>query len=135
MNRIEIYRQSDNRTQTLGEGQVVNEVGGVLFQFKTLELPWENNTQRISCIPAGLIYMITKHESPKFGECYWVKNVPNRSEVLIHPGNYHTQILGCILPGRDHIDINGDGQLDVTSSKATMTELLSYDCTELVIYG
>lgn len=134
MNRIEIFRKSDNRVQTLGEGQVVNEFGGVLFQFKTLELPWKNNEKRMSCIPVGT-YQLVKHNSPKFGACYWVQNVPGRSEILIHPGNYHTQILGCILPGQSHSDINGDGQLDVTASKVTMGKLLEYDCTELVIHG
>ena len=134
MNRIEIYRKSDNRVQTLSEGQVVNELGGVLFEFKALELPWKNNERRVSCIPAGT-YQIIKHTSPKFGQCYWVQDVPNRSEILIHPANYHRQLLGCIAPGRDFIDIDGDGQLDVTASKATMAQLLSFDCTELVIYG
>lgn len=134
MNRIEIYRKSDNRVQTLSEGQVVNELGGVLFEFKALELPWKNNERRVSCIPAGT-YQIIKHTSPKFGQCYWVQDVPNRSEILIHPANYHHQLLGCIAPGRDFIDIDGDGQLDVTASKATMAQLLSFDCTELVIYG
>ena len=134
MNRIEMFRKSDNRIQTLGEGQVVNEFGGVLFQFKTLELPWRNNEPRVSRIPAGT-YKLIKHHSPKFGACYWVQDVPNRSEILIHPGNYHTQILGCILPGKAHIDINGDGQLDVTDSKATMNTLLSFDCAEITIFG
>lgn len=133
MNTIEIFRKTDNRTQTLGEGQVVSPTGQILFQFKTLELPWRNNQRRVSCIPHGT-YQLIKHTSPKFGICYWVQDVPNRSEILIHKGNYRTDILGCILAGRDFLDINGDGQLDVTNSGDTMRELLNFNCTKLVVF-
>jgi len=53
-----------------------------------------------------------------------LQNVPNRSEILIHKGNYHSDILGCILIGNDLSDINKDGYLDVTSSKKAIKELL-----------
>ncbi len=106
---------------TIGEG-VVKSLGVTKFTFKTLELPWANNEKRVSCIPKGT-YKTIKHRSPKFKECFWLQNVPNRSEILIHSGNYTSQILGCILPGKRHVDINGDGILDVTDSKLTISEL------------
>ncbi len=89
----------------------------------TLELPDLNNQKRISCIPKGS-YIVTPHFSAKFGKCFWITNVPNRSEILIHTGNYHTQILGCILVGTGLTDINGDGYKDVTRSKVALLKLI-----------
>lgn len=94
-----------------------------IFECKTLELPWVNNNRRVSCIPAGK-YKAIKHVSPKFGNCLWLKDVPNRSEILIHPANYVRQLLGCIAVGSKHIDINRDGLMDVADSKKTVNKLL-----------
>lgn len=118
--RIEIHR-TDKPKCTIGSGYVKYGTK-ILYSFKTLELPWKNNERQISCIPKGL-YTAKKHSSPKFGQSFWLQNVPGRSEILVHPGNYTSQILGCILPGDRHSDINGDGITDVTNSKKTMSEL------------
>jgi hypothetical protein len=123
---ILIRRTCDNGIQTLGNGLCDG------FHFKTLELPWRNNERRVSCIPIGE-YEIIKHNSPKFGLTYWVQNVTNRSEILIHKGNYHTDILGCILVGSAHKDINNDRQVDVINSAATIKKLLSLNATKLII--
>ena len=64
----------------------------------TLELPWKENQDNISCIPYG-IYICKKIKSPKFGVCYEVLNVPNREKILIHWGNFLKDILGCIEIG------------------------------------
>lgn len=121
--RLLLERYPSSEVQTLGNFYVLDENNSTIFQSYTLELPWKDNKQRISCIPVGT-YRVIKHTSPKFGKCFWVQDIPNRSEVLIHKGNFYTDILGCILPGRDFIDINGDGYLDVTSSADTMEDLL-----------
>lgn len=92
------------------------------FECKTLELPWKNNDRRVSCIPRG-IYHVEKRVSAKYGNHFWIKDVENRSFILIHSGNYYMNTLGCILVGTDHTDINGDGHRDVISSKDTMIEL------------
>lgn len=91
--------------------------------WKTLELPWRDNQRRISRIPAGT-YTAVRHESPTFGRCIWIQGVPNRSHILIHAGNFHTNTLGCVLVGKEFKDINGDGNYDVTLSKVAMTEIL-----------
>ena len=127
-----LYRISKDENQTLGELQV-----GELSVF-TLELPdlnddgIENNEVRKSCIPDG-IYRVTKHTSPKFGKTFWVKDVPGRSAILIHPGNYYYHTLGCILVGTDQRDLNKDGLIDNVSSKKAMSALLEFDITELEI--
>lgn len=67
--------------------------------YETLELPWKNNKTRTSCIPEGE-YNAAWHLSPKFGWTYKIFNVPGRSEILFHAGNYPSNTLGCILLGK-----------------------------------
>ena len=130
--KAKLFRIFKDEKQTLGEIQI-----GDLSLF-TLELPdlnndgIDNNEVRKSCIPEG-IYRVKKHNSPKFGKTFWVKDVPGRSAILIHPGNYHYHTLGCILVGLDQEDLNGDGLIDNKSSKKAMGFLLEYDITELEI--
>jgi hypothetical protein len=54
----------------------------------------------------------------------WLQDVPNRSEILIHQGNFYADILGCILIGKDLKDLNNDGHQDVIRSKVAMRELM-----------
>lgn len=117
---IRIERIKEDDYQTLGKLSIESSIGG--FNCKTLELPWRNNERRVSRIPSGE-YKAVPHQSPKFGDSVWIQDVPNRSEILIHLGNYHRDTLGCILVGRGFYDIDGDGHLDVTASRDTMTEL------------
>jgi len=77
------------------------------FSCQTLELPWRENRRSISCIPKGE-YKVDIRISPRYGKIYWVKEVPNRSFILIHSGNwagdvnkgYKTHVNGCILLGQ-----------------------------------
>lgn len=77
------------------------------FSCVTGELPDRNNAQSVSCIPKGT-YRCRWGNSPKYGMCYHVLNVPGRSNVLIHPANlmgdvqkgYCTQLEGCIALGK-----------------------------------
>jgi hypothetical protein len=93
-----------------------------IFSCKTLELPWKNNKRYISCIPKGT-YEVIKRDSVKLKKHFHILNVPGRSDILIHIGNYYTQIKGCILVGEEHTDINADGFTDVKSSAKTMAIL------------
>jgi hypothetical protein len=98
------------------------------FKCKAIELPDNGNQHKVSCIPEG-IYDVVKWFSPSKGKCFHILNVPDRDNILIHSGNYATgkqvDTLGCILPGKTLIDINGDGNLDVTDSRTTMDQLLT----------
>jgi hypothetical protein len=116
-------RRTYKEKQTEGRLYVYNERNGVGYSCDTLELPWLDNKKRISCIPEGE-YDVIKHVSPKFGECFWILDVPERSEILVHKGNYNRDTLGCVLVGKSLIDIDGDGNRDATNSSATMKELL-----------
>lgn len=68
--------------------------------FVTLEDAWRNNDKMVSCIPKGT-YKLRRHQSPKFGECFMVMDVPNRTHILIHAGNTHKDTHGCILLGQN----------------------------------
>lgn len=118
---LERYNYEDK--QTTGKLFVYDDDNNLELSLFTLELPWKDNKRRVSCIPEGE-YKVIKHISPKFGECLWVQDVPNRSEILVHRGNFHSQILGCVLAGLDLKDINKDGYKDVTSSVKAMKKLL-----------
>lgn len=95
------------------------------FFSKSFELPWRNNRRSISCIPSG-IYTVQIRQSPKYGSVYWVTNVPGRTWILIHSGNYagdkskgfKTHVNGCILLGKKH-GFLGD-QRAILSSRITV---------------
>jgi len=118
-----LTRSKATTKETLGDLVLRDANGKLILTLKTLELPWKNNMNKVSCIPVGK-YKVVPRNSPKYGDHFHVLDVPNRSFILFHSGNYHTQIEGCILVGLTHADINGDGQLDVTSSKDAMGALL-----------
>jgi len=121
LNAVLLRLQSDDK-QTLGTLYACNGLE-LLHECKMLELPNLNNKVEASRIPAGR-YWVSKRNSKKFGWHFEINNVPNRTAILMHVGNYHTQILGCLLPGVAHIDINKDGIKDVTSSRDTLDQLM-----------
>ena len=71
----------------------------------TLELPWRSNDKNVSCIPEGS-YSVIKANSPRYGECFYFRDVPARSGILIHVGNSVADTRGCILVGLDTDDKN-----------------------------
>jgi hypothetical protein len=118
--------------QTLGEATLSID-GIVVLNFKTLELPWLFNQSKISCIPEGN-YKIATRTSDKYKRHLHILDVPSRSFILIHQGNYagsknpetgKSDILGCILVGKHHNDLNGDGIKDITHSISTLKLIMS----------
>jgi hypothetical protein len=98
------------------------------FSCATMELPWKNNKRTYSCIPAGE-YICVKRFSPGFQKyTYWLKNVPDRSWILIHSGNWSGDIMkglrsdvyGCILIGKKHAYLAN--QRAVINSRVTVME-------------
>lgn len=94
------------------------------FQCFTLELPWLENQRGVSCIPRGQ-YKAFKRNSPKNGLVVEFRNVPDRSNIQIHSGNYTRQIEGCILVGSSIAFLDGDSVPDVANSKVTLDKLLA----------
>lgn len=89
--KIKIRLERKHKT----EKSIIGELGG---GFYTLELPWKENQKDISCIPEG-VYECRRKESIRFGGCYELLNVPDRSNILIHAGNTPEHTHGCILLG------------------------------------
>jgi len=128
MVRIIIDRRY-GKHQTVGRLYVFNERNGVEYDCYSFELPNLGNQRRISCIPEGT-YTIIKHKSPKFGDCLWIQDVPNRSEILIHdkvnfvgsknPRTGNSDLLGCVAPAESKMDIDGDGILDIAPKSSTI---------------
>lgn len=119
-----LHRLNDNtKIQSLGRLFLFD---GLELPFKcvTLELPDKNNQRNISRIPAGT-YKVVRRWSEKFKNHFHLLDVAGRSLILIHVGNYYTQIEGCILVGTRFTDIDKDGELDVVSSGYTMRRFLT----------
>ncbi|MEI6140292.1 MAG: DUF5675 family protein [Mariniphaga sp.] len=116
-----LTRKEFEPKQILGDF-VATENDTVIFSCKTLELPWLNNQRSISCIPTGS-YSVVKRTSDKYGTHFQLLNVPDRSMILIHSGNYYTQTQGCILVGSGYQDINQDNVRDIIESKNTLVKL------------
>jgi hypothetical protein len=95
METLELIRVGSSGRGTFG----VLRRGQVPFVL-TLERPWVDNKQNVSCIPGGT-YTCKKLRSPKFGETYEITGVPGRTHVLFHKGNTIEDTQGCILVGEE----------------------------------
>ena len=109
------------RLETSDEGTfgILTYDHGYLF---TGELPWRNNARGQSCIPTG-IYHVFMRSSNRFGHVYEIANVPSRTAILLHNGNFcgddvlgfKTHVDGCVLYGLSRGQL--DGQNAVFSSR------------------
>ena len=115
-------------------GLFIMEGTKIIYQCVMLELPrfvvpMKPNSPKIDCIPGGRIYTVRKIIRPNGKKAFHVLDVPGRTAVLWHTGNYATgvqvDIEGCQLPGLRFVDLNGDGELDVADSTIAMNDLLS----------
>jgi len=90
---IRIQRLTFTDKSTIGELYVNGDKLGY-----TLELPVKDGLPG-SAIPQGM-YPVANRYSPRFGRNVpHVDDIPNRSNILIHWGNYPTDTEGCILVG------------------------------------
>ena len=118
---ILITRHIINENYSLGKCYVKDEECNTLTYIAcTLERGWLDNKSGVSCIPEGIYNMKLEH-SPRFKKNLWeIYGVPGRSECKFHAANYWRQLNGCIALGAKHVDIDGDGDPDITSSRDTM---------------
>lgn len=91
-----------------GHTRSVILIDGVLFACG-MEKEDLFNQQDISCIPNG-VYKARKYTSKAKGttggKTLVIENVPNRTGILFHIGNYPEDSLGCILLG-DSFSVEG----------------------------
>ena len=74
--------------------------------WHTGELPWLDNLPNISCIQPGT-HLCTYREDGSNGPCYELQDVPGRTVIQIHIGNFvgdeskgfKSDVRGCIVPG------------------------------------
>lgn len=119
MQKVFLYRKTDTGKETNGTLQFTTEEG-IQSQCFTLELPWKDNKHDTSCIPIGS-YACQWTFSPHLNKyTYEILNVPNRQGIRIHGGNFVTDLLGCLALGTAESDLNRDGMIDVTNSRAAI---------------
>jgi len=121
---ILIEREEFCDNQILGTLYLIDNDEEVILTLKTLELSYRGNSKRISSIPLGT-YDLKYYNSRKYPNVLEISGVENRKYILIHNGNYFTQIMGCVLVGLKTKDINGDGILDVVSSVTALKRLMN----------
>lgn len=122
MKTIVIDRFKITHNYSLGVCYIKHENGEIEYVAKSLERGWRNNQNRVSCVPPG-VYTLQLEHSPRFRKKLWeLKGVPGRAECKFHAANYWKQLNGCIALGNKHLDINGDGDPDVTSSRLAMAK-------------
>ena len=103
-------------------------------QFYTVERPWLGNKPMESCIPEGL-YILQKRYSPavdrssggEFDEGWEVTNVPGRTFIMIHPGNWPINFQGCIGVGKEYTvipDRSGVPRNGVTRSRDAFRDMM-----------
>lgn len=91
---------------------------------KTLELPWLDNANNISCVPNGDYIMVKEEHSPKHKYPHFrILAVPGRRGILVHWLTYVSDLLGCIGVGSAHKDLNKDGIPDIIDSRITLDKL------------
>ena len=122
--KIERFETSDQGT-----------FGRIKFDDKiyfTLELPWRDNVNNISCIPSG-IYRCDFTVSQRFHrKLYLVGKVAGRTGIRIHSANlagnkdlgFKCQLNGCIAIGEKLGTI--DGQKAVLLSVSAVRKLESF---------
>lgn len=93
------------------------------FTCYSIEQPWRNNLVGHSCIPAG-VYTCRRGLFPKHGNVFEVTNVPDRTAILIHQGNFVNDFEGCIGVGDAYGCINGTWA--IKNSDATLERFMAY---------
>lgn len=98
---MKLVREIQHGVCTLGKlyHSVDGTLQGVQLICVTLELPWLNNQDNISCIPCGQ-YKVRYRFSTSHGKAlYWIDDVPDRDAIEMHIGNTVADTQGCVLLG------------------------------------
>jgi len=117
MKTLELIRLETSRGGTFG----ILKIDKQLF-CATLEPPDILNKRNHSSVPAQQ-YFIQPHYSQRFGKTWIVDNVPDRTAILFHAGNWVDDTQGCILLGESVKKLRGERA--VTNSGETFREFLN----------
>lgn len=92
------------------------------FSCVTVERPWRDNKNKVSCIPEGTYrceFGASSKNIPVSNMAYEVLDVPNRTVIKIHIANWPADLEGCIGLGKE-IYKSPDGNKMVTKSAQTV---------------
>ena len=112
---------------------LVDNKTNLILQLQTLERPWVFNERKVSCIPTGQ-YLVKRHISPKFGQCFKIQDVKGRSDILIHSGNVVADTIGCVLVGLTKGSVDDSDTAMVYSSRKAMAVLLALIDKDIVLH-
>jgi hypothetical protein len=70
------------------------------FYCWSLELPWKDNEDNVSCIPEGTYKVIVDHSESKQRMLPHILDVPSRAGIRVHVANFPSEIKGCISLGK-----------------------------------
>ena len=127
-----LERDKSTLHSTTGKLLLVDNKNNLILQLQTLERPWIFNERKVSCIPTGT-YLVKRHISPKFGQCFKIQDVKGRSDILLHSGNVVNDTLGCVLVGLTSGTVDDTDTAMVYSSRKAMAVLLALIDTEIVL--
>lgn len=127
MYRLDLVRVAETQQGVFG-ALVINDEPFCV----TLEPPDKNNQACVSCIPPGM-YNCERYSSKKYPNTWEIRNVRNRSNILIHAGNTIEHTLGCILLAEHYGKLKG--QLAVLNSGNTFKKFqeITKDITQMQI--
>jgi hypothetical protein len=118
------YSETQGLWLVLDENKIIYQC--VVLELPRIKIPYQINANSVDCIREGT-YVTERYYSPTKGLVFLLTDVPGRSEVEVHIGNFVEGIKidshGCILPGSHYEDRNNDGFIDVVESTKTMDEL------------
>ena len=127
-----LERNKSTLHSVTGKLLLLDNKNNLILRLQTLERPWVFNERKISCIPTGT-YLVKRHISPKFGQCFKIQDVKGRSDILIHSGNVVNDTLGCVLVGLTSGTVDDSDTAMVYSSRKAMAVLLALIDKEIVL--
>ena len=128
-----LERNKSTLHSTTGKLLLVDNKTNLILQLQTLERPWIFNERKVSCIPTGT-YLVKRHVSPKFGQCFKIQDVKGRSDILIHSGNVVADTIGCVLVGLSSGSVDDSDTAMVYSSRKAMAVLLALIDKEILLH-
>jgi len=96
----------------------------------TVEPPWVGNKQSVSCIPDGVYKLrlrdsgvVNRSSGGEFKAGWEIVAVPNRTFIMLHPGNWPHNFEGCIGFGLSYLLLSG--RLGVSASRDAFRLLMN----------
>lgn len=128
-----LERNKSTLHSATGKLLLIDNKNNLILQLQTLERPWIFNERKVSCIPTGT-YLVKRHISPKFGQCFKIQDVKGRSDILIHSGNVVNDTLGCVLVGLTSSSVDYSSSAVIYNSRKAMAVLLTLIEKEIVLH-